>query len=355
MTFWNGKRVLLTGHTGFKGSWMSLWLLHLGARLTGYSLAPETNPSLFEQLGIAAEFDSRIGDIRDGEAVERLVREVKPDVVFHFAAQPLVLASYDMPVATFETNVLGTVHVLNALRSLDKPCAAVMITTDKVYENLNWEQRYRESDALGGHDPYSASKAAAEVAISSWRRSFLAGSGVRVASARAGNVIGAGDWSAYRIAPDLVRALLAKEPLPVRNPSSVRPWQHVLEPLGGYLLLAEALSNSGRPDLQDAFNFGPPPDADRRVQDLVETAIAAWPGKTYGWRDGSGGAQPHEAHYLALAVDRARVRLGWTPRWDFLQTVKETMAGYHAIAGASPETVREFMLRSIVAYEAAQS
>ncbi len=355
MTFWSGKRVLLTGHTGFKGAWMSLWLLRLGANLTGYALPPDTKPALFEQLGIAEDFDSRIGDIRDGEAVARLVDEAQPDVVFHFAAQSLVLASYEDPAATFETNVMGTISVLNALRPLGKPCAAVMITTDKVYENLNWEQRYRESDALGGYDPYSASKAASELAISSWRRSFLAKSGVRVASARAGNVIGAGDWAANRIVPDLVRALMAKAPLTVRNPNAVRPWQHVLEPLGGYLLLAEALANSDRPEFQDAFNFGPLAGGDRSVRDLVEQSIAAWPGETYGWRDASGGTQPHEAHYLALAVDRARARLGWTPRWDFARTAEETMTGYHASIGASRKAVREHMLQSIASYEAARS
>ncbi len=351
LSFWSGKRVLLTGHTGFKGSWMSLWLLRLGARLTGYALEPATKPALFEQLGLAQEFDSRIGDIRDAEAVKRLIDEVRPEVVFHFAAQPLVLASYEDPIATFATNVMGTAHVLDALRKLDQPCAAVMITTDKVYENLNWEQRYRESDALGGHDPYSASKAASEIAISSWRRSFLAASGARAASARAGNVIGAGDWAAHRIVPDLVRSLLAGEPLPVRNAFAVRPWQHVLEPLGGYLALAEALAGRDDPRLQDAFNFGPAADADRSVRDLVEEALAAWPGKTHGWRDMSNPDAPHEAHYLALSVDRARARLGWTPRWDFSRTVRETMAGYYAGADVSPKELRELTLETVARYE----
>ncbi len=353
LSFWSGKRVLLTGHTGFKGSWMSLWLLRLGAQLTGYALAPETKPALFEQLGLAQEFDSRIGDIRDAGAVRRLAHEIRPEIVFHFAAQPLVLASYEDPIATFATNVMGTAHVLDALRGLDRPCVAVMITTDKVYENLNWEQRYRESDALGGHDPYSASKAASEIAISSWRRSFLAASDVRTASARAGNVVGAGDWAAHRIVPDLVRSLLAHEPLTVRNPLAVRPWQHVLEPLGGYLALAEALANSGDPRLQDAFNFGPAADADRSVRDLVEEALTAWPGETYGWKDASPPDAPHEAHYLALSVDRARARLGWTPRWDFSRTVRETMAGYHASVDASPGELRERMLDTIARYEPA--
>jgi CDP-glucose 4,6-dehydratase len=351
LSFWAGKRVLLTGHTGFKGSWASLWLLRLGARLTGYALEPDTNPALFDQLGLAREFDSRIGDIRDIEAVRSLVEEVQPEIVFHFAAQPLVLASYEDPTGTFATNVMGTAHVLDALRRLKNPCAAVMITTDKVYENLNWEQRYRESDALGGHDPYSASKAASEIAISSWRRAFLATTGVRVASARAGNVIGAGDWAANRIVPDLVRSLLSGEALAVRNPSAVRPWQHVLEPVGGYFALAEALASRDDPRLEDAFNFGPAADADRSVRDLADKALACWPGKTFGWKDRSNPNAPHEAHYLALSIDRARARLGWTPRWDFSTTVKETMAGYHAGIDASPRELREQMLGAIARYE----
>ncbi len=353
LSFWPGKRVLLTGHTGFKGSWMSLRLLSLGARLTGYALAPVTKPALFDELRLGQEFDSRIGDIRDAEAVGRLVEEVRPEIVFHFAAQPLVLASYEDPIATFAINVMGTAHVLDALRRLDYPCAAVIITTDKVYENLNWEQRYRESDALGGHDPYSASKAASEIAISAWRRSFLAASGVRTASARAGNVIGAGDWAAHRILPDLVRSLLAGERLPVRNPFAVRPWQHVLEPLGGYLALAEALTARDDPRLQDAFNFGPAADADRSVRDLVEEALAAWPGKPHGWQDMSKPGAPHEAHYLALSVDRARARLGWTPRWDFSTTVRETMAGYYAGASASAKELRAQMVETVARYESA--
>jgi CDP-glucose 4,6-dehydratase len=353
LSFWSGKSVLLTGHTGFKGSWMSLWLLRLGARLTGYALEPETEPALFGQLGLTQEFDSRMGDIRDAERVKRLIAEIRPDVVFHFAAQPLVLASYSDPIGTFATNVMGTAHVLDALRGLDKPCAAVTITTDKVYENLNWDQRYRETDGLGGHDPYSASKAAAEIAISSWRRSFFGASCVRIASARAGNVIGAGDWADNRIVPDLVRALLAGKGLPVRNPRAIRPWQHVLEPLGGYLALAEALAASSDLRFQDAFNFGPAADADRTVGELVELALASWPGKTYGWSDGSRPDAPHEAHYLMLSADRARARLGWSPRWNFVHTVKETMTGYHAAAGASQSELRTLLLDTISRYEAA--
>jgi CDP-glucose 4,6-dehydratase len=353
VSFWAGKRVLLTGHTGFKGSWMSLWLLSLGARLTGYARAPDGEPALFEQLGLSADFDSRIGDIRDAEAFERVVLETRPDIVFHFAAQPLVLASYEDPAGTFATNVMGTVNLLSALRKADGDCAAVFITTDKVYENLNWEQRYRETDGLGGHDPYSASKAASELAIASWRRSFLAAAGVRIASARAGNVIGAGDWAPHRIVPDLARALFAKKPLAVRNPRAIRPWQHVLEPLRGYLLLAERLSDPANRGLEDCFNFGPAAEADRTVRDLVEHALAAWPGKTYGWRDVSDAAAPHEANFLSLSIDRARARLGWTPRWDFSRTVSETMSGYYSSYGESPRKLRRLLLETIGRYEPA--
>lgn len=352
MTFWAGKRVLLTGHTGFKGSWMSLWLLELGADVTGYSLEPKAERSLFRQLGIDCMLDSRIGDIRDHEAVAALVADIQPDIVFHLAAQPLVLASYAEPIATFETNVMGTAYLLNALRGLSKPCAAVMITTDKVYENLNKKFRYRETDALGGHDPYSASKAASEIVISSWRRAFLSSDNVRVASARAGNVIGGGDWADNRIVPDLVRALEAGKPLEVRNPNAIRPWQHVLEPLSGYLALAEALVNSSSANMQDAFNFGPSSEADRSVRDLVDTALKAWPGKTFGWCDTSNSIVFHEAQLLALSVDRARERLGWVPRWKFERTVTETMEWYHESLDAHPKARAQLTLDAIRRYEA---
>jgi CDP-glucose 4,6-dehydratase len=352
VSFWTGKRVLLTGHTGFKGAWLALWLTHLGARVTGLALAPETEPALFDQLGLASEMDHRLGDIRDSERVASVVRYVRPDIVLHLAAQALVLRGYREPIETFATNVMGTAHVLDALRSLDKPCAAVIVTTDKVYRNIEWEFGYRETDHLGGHDPYSASKAAAEIAIDSWRKSFLCGaSPIRIASARAGNVIGGGDWSENRIVPDLVRALAAGREIEVRNPGAIRPWQHVLEPLGGYLLLAEKLYASPAPELQDAFNFGPTSEAERTVRELVEQALKHWPGT---WRDTSKPGALHEAGRLALNIDRASARLGWAPAWDFKRAIAETVSWYRESASESPQQLRARTLRAIDGYQASR-
>ena len=349
VSFWRNKHVLVTGHTGFKGCWLSLWLLHLGARVTGLALPSKTTPSLFDQLGLASELDHRIGDVRDPDFVAGLISQVQPNAVFHLAAQSLVLESYRDPIDTWQVNVMGTIHVLEALRALEKPCAAVLITTDKVYENREWEYGYRECDALGGHDPYSASKAGAELAISCWRRSFLNGiSGVKIASARAGNVIGGGDWAENRIVPDLVRALSDKRALKIRNANAIRPWQHVLEPLGGYMLLAQRLLQSDKKSYQDAFNFGPMPDAERSVHDLVEEALRHWPGT---WEDGSDPDRPYEAGRLALSTERARTRLGWEPRWSFSRAVRETMAWYRASVGANPGELRELSLSAIRDYE----
>jgi CDP-glucose 4,6-dehydratase len=349
VSFWQGRRVLITGHTGFKGAWLSLWLLNAGARVTGLALPPDTSPSLFDQLGIAGELDHRVGDIRDAGLVAAIVAEVSPDAVFHLAAQSLVMRGYRVPVETWQTNVMGTVHVLEASRALDKPCAAVLVTTDKVYQNQEWEFGYRESDSLGGHDPYSASKAATEVAINCWRHSYLSGtSPVRIASARAGNVIGGGDWSENRIVPDIVRALSAGRIVKVRNPRAVRPWQHVLEPLGGYLVLAQKLLESDERRYQDSFNFGPAAESECTVRELVEESLRHWPGS---YEDASDPDMPHEAGRLALSIDRARFRLGWIPRWDFGLTVRETIAWYRAGAEAQPRELRELSLRAIRDYE----
>jgi CDP-glucose 4,6-dehydratase len=334
-SFWPGKKVLVTGHTGFKGSWLSSWLLYLGARVKGLSLAPDTTPSLFEQLGLEARLDHQIGDVRERKLVHSWLLEEKPDVVFHLAAQPLVRRSYIQSVETWNTNVMGTIHVLEALKHLTSPCAVVFITTDKCYENREWIYGYRETDPLGGHDPYSSSKAAAELAIASWRNSFFEDSEIPIgiASARAGNVVGGGDWAEDRIIPDAIRSLLQQEAIPVRNPQATRPWQHVLEPLGGYLLLAQRLyeqlmTPNWRQDKQGlygAFNFGPSLASNRSVRELVECILQHWPGN---WLDQSDPTAVHEAKLLNLVTDKAFHSLKWQPVWDFERTIKETVIWY---------------------------
>jgi CDP-glucose 4,6-dehydratase len=326
-SFWRGKRVFLTGHTGFKGGWLALWLRRLGAEVTAVSLAPpEGRPSLFDAARIASVTDSHILDIRDAPALSAVIRQARPEIVLHLAAQPLVRASYREPLQTFDTNVMGTAHVLDALRGLPEARVALCITTDKVYRNEEWTYPYRESDALGGHDPYSASKAAAELVAASYRDAFLRQQGVAVATARAGNVIGGGDWSEDRLLPDAVRAWQAGGTLEIRNPGSIRPWQHVLEPLAGYLRLAQALWD--RPELAGPYNFGPPPHEAATVRDVVELARAA-----YGLGEvayGTAGNGPHEAGLLALDTSRTRSVLGVQSRWDLERSVGETMRWYRA-------------------------
>jgi CDP-glucose 4,6-dehydratase len=326
------RRVLVTGHTGFKGSWLSQWLLDLGAHVSGIALAPNTTPSLFQQLALETRLDHHLQDIREPAAVAAIVRDFRPDFVFHMAAQPLVRLSYEQPVETWDTNVLGTIHLLQALRSLDHPCAALFITTDKCYENREWLYAYRESDPLGGHDPYSSSKAAAEIAVAAWRRSFFpADSPVKIATARAGNVIGGGDWALDRIVPDAMRALARGEPIPIRNPNSTRPWQHVLEPLSGYLWLGALLGDPGAPNpalLRDAFNFGPRLESNRTVAELVAEILKHRPGQ---WEDRSNPDAHHEAGLLNLAIEKAFHLLKWSPVWNFEETIARTTAWYTRI------------------------
>lgn len=344
--FWRGRRVLVTGHTGFKGSWLTLWLLSLGAEVWGYALAPESGLALFTELGLDqptgsagwGQLQHRLDNVCDLEALSRCVEDAQPEVVFHLAAQPLVRRSYRDPLGTWATNVQGSLHLLEALKPLQHPCAAVLVTTDKVYANREWDYGYREDDRLGGQDPYSASKAAAELAIASWRSSFC-GSGAHqtshlaIATARAGNVIGGGDWAEDRIVPDAIRALTSGEAILVRQPQSTRPWQHVLEPLGGYLLLAEKLATSGMPHAS-AFNFGPNLESNRTVRELVETVLSHWPGS---WRDLSDSTAPHEAGRLHLYIDKAHHQLSWRPRWPFATTLERTVAWYRSVhEGASP-------------------
>ena len=340
-SFWAGRRVLLTGHTGFKGSWLLLWLQELGAEVWTYALEPEPEPNLFRQLAQARPagegWHHQMGDLADLEAIKALVNRAQPEVVLHLAAQPLVRRSYQDPLGTWATNVMGSLHVLEALKPLAHPCAVVMVTTDKVYQNQEWAYGYREPDRLGGHDPYSASKAAAELAIASWRDSFCGNWAhqtrqLRIATARAGNVIGGGDWAAERIVPDAIRALAAGEPIKVRNPEATRPWQHVIEPLGGYLRLAEALAMNPDPPCE-AFNFGPSLDSNRPVRELVGSILEHWPG---AWINQSDPGAPHEAKLLHLQVDKAHHELGWQPRWDYATTIKRTVGWYLAQHQGTP-------------------
>jgi CDP-glucose 4,6-dehydratase len=350
------KTVWLSGHTGFKGAWLAHWLLELGAEVRGFSLPPPTKPALFEQIDLAHRLHHEIGDLRDSQIVGKSISAAQPDFVLHLAAQPIVRLAYAQPAETYATNVMGTVHVLEALRNLDKPCAAVFVTTDKCYENREWVNGYREEDTLGGHDPYSSSKAAAEIAIASFRRSFFKKHPVKIASARAGNVIGGGDWAQDRIIPDCIRALEAGQPIPVRNKTATRPWQHVLEPLSGYLWLAASLSGprSALPApcslLESAFNFGPGHDANRSVQQLVEEVLKHWPGR---WEDQSDPNAVHESNLLRLATDKAHALLGWSPVWRFSDAVEQTVKWYRASAtGAGTKAARQLTSAQIAAFVA---
>ena len=349
-SFWRGRRVLLTGHTGFKGSWLALWLRCLGAEVLGVALPPDTQPSLYEELLLEQGHDlagclrSQLLDLADLPALKAAVLAFEPQVVFHLAAQPLVRLSYAEPLSTWNTDVIGTLHLLEALRPLQQPCAVVAVTTDKVYRNQEWCYGYRENDPLGGHDPYSSSKAAAELLIQSWRQSFCGAlphqtPNLAIATARAGNVIGGGDWAADRIVPDAMRACAGGAPLTLRNPSSTRPWQHVLEPLSGYLLLAQRLwqaqqlGASGELELLSAaWNFGPSLASNATVQQLVEALHASWPGS---WRDASDPQAPHEAGLLHLVTDKAHHQLGWAPRWDLATTAKRTARWYQRVQGGA--------------------
>jgi CDP-glucose 4,6-dehydratase len=324
--FWRGRRVLVTGHTGFKGSWLLLWLHGLGAEVTGYSLAPPTDPSLFELARVSEVAASLEGDVRDLPSLERAFGAHRPEVVIHMAAQSLVRRSYADPVETYETNVLGSVNVLEAARRAGEPPRVVInVTTDKVYENLERDEPFREDEPKGGHDPYSNSKACAELATAAYRASFFAsGSPIAIASARAGNVIGGGDWGEDRLVPDLMRGALASRAVRIRNPDAIRPWQHVLNPLDGYLRLAEAMWES--PELAGAWNFGPDERDEVSVRHVVDRLSELWDGGI-AWEQDEGD-HPHEAHYLRLDSSKARADLGWTPRWNLDQALAEIARWY---------------------------
>lgn len=326
-SFWKGKRVFLTGHTGFKGSWLSLWLQSMEAEVHGLALNPPTTPALFEEAKVAAGMQSTIGDIRDYNTVLDAMQACKPDIIIHMAAQPLVRYSYQAPVETYATNVMGTVHVLEGARQLGTAKAIVNVTTDKCYENHEWEWGYRENEPMGGHDPYSNSKGCSELVTSAYRRSFFQQAGIALASARAGNVIGGGDWATDRLVPDILRAFEKSQPVIIRNPDATRPWQHVLEPLSGYLMLAERLYADGQAFAQ-GWNFGPHDEDTRPVQWIVEHMVDAW-GNGASWQI-DGGEHPHEANYLKLDISKARAKLGWQPRWNLAMALEKNIHWHHA-------------------------
>lgn len=325
LSFWKGKRVFLTGHTGFKGSWLSLWLQLMGAELHGLALKPPTTPALFDEANVGAGMQSILGDIRDYEAVLTAMQACKPDIVIHMAAQPLVRYSYQAPIETYATNVMGTVHVLEAARHVGTAKAIINVTTDKCYENKEWVWGYREDEQMGGYDPYSNSKGCSELLTSAYRRSFFEQSGIALASARAGNVIGGGDWATDRLVPDILRAFEKSQPVVIRNPHATRPWQHVLEPLSGYLMLAERLYADGQP-FAEGWNFGPHDEDAHPVQCIVEHMVNAW-GNGASWQL-DGGSYPHEAGHLKLDISKAKTKLGWQPRWN-LATALANITDWH--------------------------
>jgi CDP-glucose 4,6-dehydratase len=331
--FWRGKRVFLTGHTGFKGAWLSLWLQSTGADVTGFSNGVPTEPSLYELANVADGMSAIEGDVRDPEALTKAVETARPEIVIHMAAQSLVRPSYTAPAETYDTNVMGTVNLLDAVRRAAPQARAVInVTSDKCYENRELDRGYTEDEPMGGHDPYSSSKGCSELVTSAFRRSFFSDpDGTRLASARAGNVIGGGDWAQDRLLPDLMRAALAGEAVRIRNPNSTRPWQHVLSPLSGYLVLAQALWDSA--DCADGWNFGPADDDARPVGWIVEKIAELWPGELRSEVDD--GPHPHEARYLKLDSTRARERLGWQPAFGLERALGATVEWYGQLKGGA--------------------
>ena len=345
---WEGRRVLVTGHTGFKGGWLALWLRELGAEVTGFALPPPTNPSFFDQVRLGELVTHVEGDVRDLTAIEQAIAEARPELVFHLAALPLVRQSYANPVETYATNVMGTVHLLDACRRIDSVRGIVCVTSDKCYENREWVWPYRESDPMGGHDPYSSSKGAAELAIASYRRSYFA-DGPLVASVRAGNVIGGGDWAEDRLIPDIVRAVLAGERPLIRAPRSVRPWQHVLDALSGYLLVGERLLD-GEDKVASAWNFGPADDDARPVAWVVDELLRAWGAD--GW-DAPDGLQPHEATLLKLDCSKARTLLGWAPRLPLVKALTMVIDWHKSVSDGAD--ARAVSIRQLAEYKEAKT
>ncbi|GAC1472144.1 MAG: CDP-glucose 4,6-dehydratase [Desulfuromonadaceae bacterium] len=353
MNFWNGKKVFLTGHTGFKGSWLCLWLSRLGAHVTGYALDPPTTPSLFELARVGELVDTRIADVRDATALAEAMQQARPEIVIHMAAQPLVRDSYKIPVETYAVNVMGTVHLLEAVRGCPSVRAVVNVTTDKCYENREWVWGYRENEPMGGFDPYSSSKGCSELVTAAYRQSFFtnppsiqAPYPPAIATARAGNVIGGGDWATDRLIPDTIHSLLADEPVRIRNPHASRPWQHVLEPLRGYLTLAQRLYESGS-EYAEGWNFGPADDDAKPVEWIVKRMCEL---RGNGARyEIDAGDHPHEAHYLKLDCSKARMRLGWQPRWNLEKTLQSIIEWVTLFKDGG--NVRDCCLEQIENYE----
>lgn len=351
-SFWRDKRVFLTGHTGFKGGWLSLWLSSMGARVTGYALAPNTSPNFFEVAQVEGDLEkSYNGDIRDLEKLKKIMADAEPEIVIHMAAQPLVRFSYANPVETYATNVMGTVNVLESIRSLTCVRAAVMVTTDKCYENQERVTGYREDEPMGGYDPYSSSKGCAELVTSAYCRSYFppekfSQHRVAVASARAGNVIGGGDWSEDRLIPDAIKAFEAGEALVIRNPLATRPWQHVLEPLSGYLVLAKSLYQEGA-KFDGGWNFGPSDQDTRSVKEVINLLIGKW-NSVANWEQDQN-EQPHEAHSLSLDCSKARQQLNWTPRWNLVQAI-DKITEWHS-AHRQKSNMHDISLQQIAGYQ----
>jgi CDP-glucose 4,6-dehydratase len=354
-----GKKVLITGHTGFKGSWLTQWLLMLGAKVYGYALDPPTKPALFDQLALGGDVSDQRADIRHFDEFLSYIRDVNPEIIFHMAAQSLVRESYERPLETVEINTLGTAYLLDAIRQAGQPLVAIMVTSDKCYSNREWVFGYREDDPMGGFDVYSASKGTAELLIDSWRMSFfpptsLSEHGIRVASVRAGNVIGGGDWAKDRIVPDCIRALSKGKAVNVRNPLATRPWQHVLDPLSGYLELGALLLDEDIPSEQKAifcsgFNFGPTVSSNRSTEVLVEKIIASW--GEGSWEDRSDPNAAHEAHLLQLSIDKAYHMLHWQPTWDLDAAAHRTVEWYRKTL-ADPACAKQTTMDQIATYEA---
>jgi len=347
--FWNNKRVLVTGHTGFKGSWLCLWLNKLGADVVGFSLAPNTTPSLYELSDVGSKIESHYGDIRDASHIKSVMKESKPEIVIHMAAQPLVLRSYEDPVESYMTNVIGTANVFEAIRETDTVKAVVNITTDKCYENKEWHWGYRENEAFGGHDPYSSSKACAELVTTTYRKCFFAEAGIQLASVRAGNVIGGGDWADNRLIPDLMRSITAGEPVVIRSPKAIRPWQHVLEPIAGYINLAERLCSEDGVQYAEGWNFGPYDNDAQPVEWILNKLCNKW-GEGASWQlDDPNKVQLHEANYLKLDCSKARKELQWEPLLG-LDTALEWIVDWYR-AYTSGQNVADITLRQIRDYE----